>query len=158
MSRKKRMALTNEQGRARFDNLPDGEYRISVSTEGYLPYKTRVLVDSQMPNAEVKIGLIAIDKSSLNQENERLRATVLAATDLRKIQSCVSQSHNLIQLTPMKLKGLALKQYRKTAKAAHKRIDELRTSADEFVVGATVSQAGGLGGSLKRESRKRPLV
>lgn len=153
---RKRTVISDEKGNALFDNLPEGEYRLRASKDGYLPYRGHIAVGTG--NTRIVVSLVPINKASLSHENERLRATILAATDLRKIGTCISQSNDLIRLSPIKFRGSALKQYRKTAKAARKRINELRSSGDRLAVGATVSAAGEIGGSLEKETKKRPLI
>lgn len=153
---RKRSAVSDANGNAFFDNLPTGEYRLRACKDGYLPY--RGLVAAGAGNTRIAVSLIPIDKSSLSQENERLRATILAATDLRTIKVCISHSNDLIRLSPVKFRSSALKQYRKTAKAARKRINELRSSADRFALGARVTATGEVGGSFEREAKKHPLI
>ena len=140
----------------RFSDLPTGKYTLRVSKPGYIPEKKTVFVGSpEEEQIRVEVSLQPIDKSSLKHENERLRGIIVASTSLRKIDSCASKSNSLIELTPQHFKKNALKEFRKTAKTAHKCIEELRSVKRRI---AAKIFGRDLGGSLETSSSRKPLV
>jgi hypothetical protein len=150
----RKVGITDKKGNLRFDGLPPGEYKLNISKEGYVPKIQRVLI---RPNVEVKVSLDPINKSALKHENERLRATIFATTILSNIDLCVARSEALMDLSPPNCKKPALKEFKKTSKVAHNRIEELRTSQSGFAVGGEVSTSGKFGG-FRRRSEKTALV
>ena len=152
-----RFAVTNKKGEFILEDLPPGRYELHFSAEGYIP-KTQSVIVSSGKRSRVDVGLEPITKASLKDENERLRGQVIASTILANIQSCVARSHALIDLSPPNHRRAALKEFKKTAKSAHNRIEELRSSESDFAVGAKVSLSGGLEGLLRRSSKKKTLA
>ena len=138
--------------------LPPGEYELIVSKEGYVPKTQSAIVPSDGRCIRIIVSLEKITWLTLKLENERLRGKVTASTTLADIQSCVARSQALIDLSPPNWRKAALKEFKKTAKCARSRIEELRSSGSDFAVGAKVSLTGDLGGFLKRGSKKKPLV
>ena len=131
------------------------KYTVRASKPGYIPAKKTILVGPGEEQIRVEVSLQRIDKSSLKHENERLRGIIVASTSLQKINSCVSKSNSLIELAPQHFKKNALKEFRKTAKTAHKRIEESRSVKRK--IAAKISGRD-LGGSLETSSSRKPLV
>jgi hypothetical protein len=148
-------AVTDNKGRASFSNLPEGEYTFEMSKEGYIPVRKNIMVPSGNDNVEIQVGLRAISKSTLKQENERLRGVIAASTRLDQIDSCVSDSQDMIELSPVSFRKEALKQFRKTSKAAHDRIEELRLGKRSTGVSVSLRD---LKGSFQWSTNKKPTV
>jgi hypothetical protein len=154
----RKLDITDERGHVRFGGLPPGEYKLNISKEGYVPKIQSIVIPPTRQSPEVTVSLDPISKSTLKHENERLKAMIVATTILSDIRLYVARSEALIGFSPAKWKKSALKEFKKTAKAAHNRIEELRTSESGFAVGGEVSTAGEFGGSFRRSSKKTALV
>ena len=154
----RKLGITDEKGDVRFDGLPPGEYKLNISKEGYVPKVQSIVISPTRHSSEIRVSLDPINKSTLKHENERLRAMIVATTILSDINLYVARSEALMDLSPPNWEKSALKEFKKTTRAAHNRIEELRTSESGFAVGGEVSTAGEFGGSFKRSSKKTALV
>jgi len=125
---------------------------VQIATMTFHFHHSLMQTHTERPN-----GLSSIQHNfeTLRQGNTRLRGLIIAAVTLAQVNAYVSESHSLIDLAPWGFRREALKQFRKTAKVAHNRIEELRLKRKS--VGFNLSPRD-LKGSFRSSTNKHALA